>query len=321
MDLSVVIPVYNEEQSLPELFGALESVMKDNGWDYEYIFVDDGSVDRSLAVLRELHRHFEYVKVLSFRRNYGKSAALSVGFKQAQGDVVVTIDADLQDDPMEIPSLVKKLGDGADLVSGWKRNRQDPWTKLFLSKVFNKVTAILSGIRLHDFNCGLKAYKNEVVQSISVYGELHRFIPVLAAWEGFRVDEIQVRHFKRKYGKSKYGRKRILNGFFDLVTVMFITRRAMSPLHFFGRIAIILFTLGAIPQVYFLFQWLGGAGLRVRPIMLGGFVLIIVALQIASIGLLAELISARSGGDPKYVFKEYLVGRSGTHVGENRENV
>lgn len=321
MDLSVIIPVYNEEESLPELFEALEAVMKEHGWDYEYIFVDDGSVDRSLAVLRELHKHFDFVKVLSFRRNYGKSAALSVGFKQARGDVVVTIDADLQDDPLEIPNLLKKINGGADLVSGWKRSRQDPWTKLFLSKIFNRVTAMLSGLRLHDFNCGLKAYKLDVVRSISVYGELHRFIPVLAAWDGYKVDEIQVRHFKRKYGKSKYGRKRILNGFFDLITVMFITRRAMNPLHFFGRIAIVLFTIGAIPQVYFLFQWLGGAGLRVRPIMLAGFVLIIVALQIASIGLLAELISARSGREPNYVFKEYLVGPADSHFGENREKV
>jgi len=321
MDLSVIIPVYNEEESLPELFGALEGVMKENGWDYEYIFVDDGSVDLSLAVLRELHERSERVKVISFRRNYGKSAALSVGFKQARGDVVVTIDADLQDDPLEIPNLLKRLNQGSDLVSGWKRSRKDPWTKLFLSKIFNKVTSMLSGLRLHDFNCGLKAYKSEVVQSISVYGELHRFIPVLAAWEGFRVDEIQVRHFKRKYGKSKYGRRRILNGFFDLVTVMFITRRALNPLHFFGRIAFVLFVIGAIPQFYFLFQWLGGAGLRVRPIMLAGFVLIIVALQIASIGLLAELISARSGTEPNYIFKEYLVGRSNTRFGNDREKV
>jgi glycosyltransferase involved in cell wall biosynthesis len=321
MDLSIVIPVYNEEESIPELFDALETVMKERGWKYEYIFVDDGSVDRSLAALRELHEQSEHVKVISFRRNYGKSAALSVGFKQARGDVVVTIDADLQDDPLEIPNLLKRINEGADLVSGWKKSRQDPWTKLFLSKIFNKVTAMLSGLRLHDFNCGLKAYRNDVVRSIAVYGELHRFIPVLAAWDGYRVDEIQVRHFKRKYGKSKYGRKRILNGLFDLITVMFITRRAMNPLHFFGRIAIVLFALGAIPKVYFLFQWLGGAGLRVRPIMLGGFVLIIVALQIASIGLLAELISARSGREPNYIFKEYLVGRPDSRFGENREKV
>ncbi len=315
MDLSIVIPVYNEEESLPELFNALETVTKELGCEYEYIFVDDGSVDKSLAVLRDLHENSDRVKVISFRRNYGKSAALSVGFKQARGDVVVTIDADLQDDPSEIPNLMKKLDEGVDLVSGWKKSRQDPWTKTVPSRLFNFVTSRISGLRLHDFNCGLKAYRNEVVRSISVYGELHRFIPVLVVWEGYKVDEIRVRHFKRKYGKSKYGRRRLLNGLFDLITVMFVTRRALNPLHLFGRIAIVLFVLGAIPQLYFLFQWIGGVGLRIRPIMLAGFVMIIVSLQIASIGLLAELISARDGRDPNYVFKEYLVGRSETQTG------
>jgi glycosyltransferase involved in cell wall biosynthesis len=310
MKLSVVVPVYNEEESLPELFAALENALKGLDGDYEYVFVDDGSVDGSLGALRELHAKSPRVKVVSFRRNYGKSAALSVGFKEAKGDRVVTIDADLQDDPAEIPILLKKIDEGADLVSGWKQNRQDPWTKTFPSKVFNIVTSLLSGIRLHDFNCGLKAYRSDVARSISVYGELHRYIPVLASWEGFKVDEIRVRHFKRKYGKSKYGGKRLLNGLFDLVTVMFVTRRALSPLHFFGRIAFVLFALGLAPQIYFFVRWLGGAGLHVRPIMLAGFVMIIVSLQIASIGLVAEMISARSAREPNYVFKEYLVHRN-----------
>jgi glycosyltransferase involved in cell wall biosynthesis len=304
--ISVVVPLYNEEESLAELFAKLESVMTELGVDYEYIFVDDGSVDKSLLILRELYAKSHRVSVISFRRNHGKSAALSAGFKQAKGDVVVTIDADLQDDPAEIPALLVKLGDGADLVSGWKANRQDPWSKKVPSKFFNAITSMLSGLRLHDFNCGLKAYRGEVVHSISVYGELHRFIPVLAGWEGFRVEEIQVRHFKRKYGRSKYGGERFLNGFFDLVTVMFITRRALKPLHFFGRVAFALFALGIIPQLFFLVQYLSGAGVRVRPIMLVGFVLIIVALQIASIGLLAELISARSH-EPSYALRERLL--------------
>ncbi len=319
MDLSVVIPVYNEEESLPELYAALEETMADMAIDYEYIFVDDGSVDRSLVVLRELHQASNRVKVISFRRGYGKSAALSVGFKQARGDVVVTMDADLQDDPKEIPSLMKKLDEGVDLVSGWKQDRQDPWTKTLPSRIFNRLVSMMSGLHLHDINCGLKAYKNEVVRSVSIYGELHRFIPVLAVWEGYKVDELRVRHFKRKYGKSKYGGKRFLNGIFDLITVMFITRRAMNPLHFFGRIAFVLFVFGAIPQIYFFFLWLGGEGLRVRPVMLAGFVSIIVSLQIASIGLLAELISAKSGREPNYVFKEYLVGRSETRTGGSKE--
>ena len=201
--ISVVIPLYNEEESLPELFAKLEQVMAKIGDDYEYIFVDDGSVDKSILILRELYARSPQVKVISFRRNYGKSAALSAGFKEAAGDYVITIDADLQDDPEEIPALLKKIHDGADLVSGWKTKRQDPWTKTIPSKFFNSVTSLISGQRLHDFNCGLKAYRHEVVKTISVYGELHRFIPVLAGWEGFRVDEVRVRHFKRKYGKTK----------------------------------------------------------------------------------------------------------------------
>jgi glycosyltransferase involved in cell wall biosynthesis len=314
--ISVVIPLYNEEESLRELFDKLEEVLQKTGEEYEYIFVDDGSVDKSLLVLRELHaRSPQYVHVISFRRNYGKSAALSVGFKEARGDYVVTIDADLQDDPAEIPSLLARLKEGADLVSGWKLNRQDPWTKTLPSKLFNRVTSWMSGIRLHDFNCGLKAYRGDVVRTIAVYGELHRFIPVLAAWEGFRVEEMQVQHYKRKYGRSKYGRKRFLNGFFDLITVMFITRRSMNPLHFFGRIAVAFFTLGVIPQVYFLIQWISGTGLRVRPIMLLGFVLIIVALQIGSIGLLAEMVSAQHSSEQHYALKEHLTSRSDARVG------
>ena len=315
MDLSVVIPVYNEEESLPGLFESLESVMKSLGGDYEYVFVDDGSVDGSLGVLRELHQRSPRVKVISFRRNYGKSAALAVGFKEARGNRVVTMDADLQDDPAEIPALLKKLEEGVDLVSGWKQSRQDPWTKTLPSKIFNAVTSFVSGLRLHDFNCGLKAYRGEVVRSISIYGELHRFIPVLASWEGYRVDEIRVRHFKRKFGKSKYGSRRFLNGFFDLITVMFVTRRALNPLHLFGRIAIVLFLVGVAPQVYFLVKWLAGSGLHVRPIMLAGFVMIIVSLQVASMGLIAELISARSARDPNYAFKEYLVNVSDRQAG------
>jgi len=277
--------------------------------DYEYIFVDDGSTDGSLEVLRSLNGRSDRVNVLSFRRNCGKSAALNAGFDRAVGDYVVTIDADLQDDPLEIPGLIHRLKDGLDLVSGWKKDRKDPWTKKMPSKFFNFVTSRISGLKLHDFNCGLKAYRRDVVKCLSIYGELHRFIPVLAGWEGFSVGETAVRHFKRKHGRSKYGARRFLNGFFDLMTVMFITRRAKNPLHFFGRLAIILFTIGAIPQVVFFFQYLGGTGLRVRPIMLAGFVLIIVALQIASVGLVAELISASQDAAPTYSVKEDLKAR------------
>ncbi|MDH4036659.1 MAG: glycosyltransferase family 2 protein [Candidatus Krumholzibacteria bacterium] len=307
MKISLVVPCYNEQDSLPELYEQIEAVMAQMGCDYEYVFVDDGSTDRTVAVLRELARKSPRVGVISFRRNYGKSAALQVGFRAVDGDFVVTIDADLQDDPAEIPALLRKIEGGADLVSGWKTNRQDPPSKTLPSRLFNATTSAVTGIKLHDFNCGLKMYRREVTDAITVYGELHRFIPALAAWEGFRVDEIGVRHYKRKYGKSKYGARRFLNGFFDLVTTMFVTRRALNPLHFFGRIAVVLFALGLTPQVFFLVQWIAGDGLRVRPIMLLGFVLIIVALQIASIGLLAELITARGAREAVYAFKEYDV--------------
>ncbi len=308
MKLSVVVPVYNEEESIPELYDRLNEVTSQLGWDYEYMFVDDGSTDRSIIVLRELRQKDpEHVNVISFRRNYGKSAALETAFRAVDGDVVITMDADLQDDPREIPNLIAGLDAGADLVSGWKRTRHDPITKTAPSRLFNAVTSLMSGIKLHDFNCGLKAYRREVVDTITIYGELHRFIPVLAGWEGFKVEEIEVQHARRKYGQSKYGARRFLNGFFDLVTVMFVTRRALNPLHFFGRIATVLFVVGMIPLLIFLVQWIGGAGLRVRPVMLMGFVFIIVSLQIAAFGLLAEMITSRNARESTYAFKEYSV--------------
>lgn len=306
--LTIVVPCYNEEESLAELFERIEAVVDKHGFYCDYVFVDDGSTDRTLAVLRELREHTRRVGVISFRRNYGKSAALAVGFQHVTGDIVVTMDADLQDDPAEIPNLVAKIQQGADLVSGWKVDRKDPFSKTLPSKLFNAVTSLASGIKLHDFNCGLKGYRREVVESIALYGELHRFIPVLAGWEGFKVTELPVRHFKRKYGQSKYGARRFLNGFFDLVTVMFVTRRALNPLHLFGRIAVLLFVLGMIPLVWFFFQWVMGEPMRVRPIMLLGMVLLIVALQIGSIGLLAEMLSARSAPLSTYATKAHLVG-------------
>ena len=308
MKISTVVPCYNEQDSLPELFEKLEAVMAELKCDAEYIFVDDGSTDRTIAVLRGLRERSPRVGVISFRRNYGKSAALNAGFRAASGDYVVTIDADLQDDPAEIPALLRKIEAGADLVSGWKANRQDPPSKKLPSRLFNAVTSAATGLKLHDFNCGLKMYRRDVTDALNVYGELHRFIPALAAWEGFRVDEVAVKHYKRKYGRSKYGARRFLNGFFDLMTTMFVTRRALNPLHFFGRIAVVLFLLGVAPQLVFLVEWLSGKGLHVRPVMLLGFVLIIVAMQIASIGLLAELITARGARDAVYAFKEYHVG-------------
>jgi len=305
--ISILIPCYNEEESLPELYKKLEEVMSSLGHDYEYVFVDDGSTDRTIGVLRALRDGSSRVGVISFRRNYGKSAALNAGFKAVDGDIVITMDADLQDDPAEVPNLLRKIEEGADLVSGWKVHRRDPISKTLPSKVFNAITSLATGIKLHDFNCGLKAYRRTVVESLTIYGELHRFIPALAGWSGFRVEEIGVRHFERKYGHSKYGAKRFLNGFFDLVTMMFVTRRELNPLHFFGRIAVVLFAVGMLPQVFFFVQWVAGHGIHVRPIMLLGFVFVIVSLQIGSIGLLAELLSARSAREMTFSFKEYSV--------------
>ncbi len=303
--ISVVIPLFNEEKSLEELYNRLTAVLNKIAVGYELLFVDDGSTDGSLKVLHSLREKDNCVKIISFQRNYGKSAALSEGFNVVNGDVVITIDADLQDNPDEIPELIEVLDQGADLVSGWKVNRKDPITKTLPSKIFNFVTSFVSGIKLHDFNCGLKAYKKEVVKRVVIYGELHRFIPVLAVWEGFRVSEKGVSHSERKFGRSKYGTKRFLNGFFDLMTVMFITRRSTSPLHFFGRFAVFFLAAGGLINFYFLIQWLMGKGLHVRPVMVGGMIMIVIAVQIGFFGLLAELFSSRT--EKSFSFREYLI--------------
>lgn len=303
--VSVVIPLYNEEESLVELYTRLTEILESHAMRHELVFVDDGSTDGSLGTLRELRERDRRVKLVSFKRNNGKSAALQQGFEISRGDIIVTIDADLQDDPSEIPGLIAVLEEGFDLVSGWKTNRRDPPSKTVPSKIFNFVTSLVSGIKLHDFNCGLKAYRREVVQRISVYGELHRFIPVLAAWEGFRVTEKGVAHFERRFGRSKYGASRLLNGLFDLMTVMFITRRATSPLHFFGRIAFAFLVVGGGISLYFLIVWLSGHGLHVRPLMVGGLVLIVIAIQIGSFGLLAELFS--SAQERTFSIREYEI--------------
>jgi glycosyltransferase involved in cell wall biosynthesis len=302
---SVVIPLYNERESLAELHRQLTSVMERTFAGHELIFIDDGSTDGSIEALRELRERDRRVKVISFRKNYGKSAALSEGFKAARGAVVVTIDADLQDNPEEIPELVAKLDEGYDLVSGWKVKRKDPITKTLPSKLFNLTTSLASGIKLHDFNCGLKVYRGEVVKRLSIYGELHRFIPVIAGWEGYRIAEKRVMHFERKFGRSKFGARRFLNGMFDLVTVMFLTRRASSPLHFFGRVAAWFFAAGGLITLYFLILWFMGKGLHVRPLMVGGLVMIVIAIQIGSFGLLAELFTSKV--ERTFSFREYRI--------------
>ena len=296
-DLSVVVPVYDEAQSLPELYNRLRAAAGAAGLKPEYLFVDDGSSDDTPRILKRLAEDDPAVRVISFRRNFGKSAALAVAFTHVRGRYVMTLDGDLQDDPAELSRLLEALeGQGLDLVSGWKQVRHDPWTKTWPSKLFNAVTASVSGLKLHDFNCGLKLYRREVVESIEVYGEFHRFLPALAYWRGFRVGELPVTHHARQFGKSKFGPSRFINGFLDLIAAMFLSRNALKPLHVFGRLALVTGGLGLGICLYFFASWLLGNGLRVRPIMVLGLVLVVVAIQLLLMGLLGEMIAA---GRPK----------------------
>lgn len=291
-EVSVVIPLYNEELSLRELYDKLRRSLQFTGGRYEILFVDDGSTDGSARVLRELRNRDNRVKIVRFRRNYGKSGALSVGFQRAQGEFVVTMDADLQDDPNEVPRLVQELKKGYDLVSGWKKKRFDPITKTVPSRFFNLVTRLLTGIRIHDFNCGLKAYRREVVKEIKVYGELHRYIPVLAHWQGFTISEIPVQHHPRKYGKTKFGIGRFWKGFLDLLTVLFTTRYFRRPLHLFGMWGLIFVVAGVAIDAWLVVEWyVGLTALSNRPLFIVGILFIIVGIQFVSLGLLGEMIS------------------------------
>ncbi len=252
MDLSVVVPVYNEEESLSDLAGWIEKVCKGGNIEFEIIFIDDGSSDSSWSVITELSKKNKSIKGLRFRRNYGKAAALHSGFEVAQGDVVITMDSDLQDSPDEIPELVRMINEGGyDLVSGWKKKRFDPFVKRFTSRIYNGTARLSSGIKLHDFNCGLKAYRNEVIKGIEVYGEMHRYIPMLAKKAGFsKIGEKIVEHRPRKYGTSKYGLDRFMKGYLDLLTIGFITRFGKSPMHLFGSLGTLMFLLGFIMAGY-----------------------------------------------------------------------
>lgn len=305
--ISVVVPLFNEEESITELFESLQRVSREMNEPFEIILVDDGSTDNSFAVLRGLHSRHRNVKVIRFRRNFGKSAALSVGFAAATGDFVITLDADLQDDPAEIPSLLEALTDSYDMISGWKRKRFDPISKTIPSRFFNFVTAKLTGIPIHDFNCGLKAYRKEVVKELNVYGELHRYIPVLAHWAGYRVGEKVVQHHPRKYGKTKFGISRFIRGFLDLLTILFTTRYIRRPLHLFGVWGIVSFTIGAVIDVTLSIEWLlGRTSLSNRPLFLVGFLFIIIGVQFVSIGLLGEMITRQERDTQQYSVREYL---------------
>jgi len=296
-DLTYVVPVFDEAQSLPELYNRMRAAAGAAGLRAEYLFVDDGSTDDTPRILKRLAEDDPAVRVISFRRNFGKSAALAVAFTHVRGRYVMTLDGDLQDDPAELSRLLEALdGQGLDLVSGWKQVRHDPWTKTWPSKLFNAVTASVSGLKLHDFNCGLKLYRREVVESIEVYGEFHRFLPALAHWRGFRVGELSVTHHARRFGKSKFGAARFINGFLDLIAAMFLSRNALKPLHVFGRMALLSGGAGILISLYFFGTWLFGQPLRVRPMLVLGLVLVVVAIQLLLMGLLGEMIAA---GRPK----------------------
>ena len=309
MDLSIVIPLIDEAESLPELSAWIEKVMNENHYSYEIIFVDDGSSDNSWQVIETLRSKNSNIKGIKFQRNYGKSAGLNEGFRVAQGDVVITMDADLQDSPEEIPELRKMvLENGYDLVSGWKKKRYDnTFTKNIPSKFFNWVTRKVSKIKLHDFNCGLKAYRNKVVKGIEVYGEMHRYIPVLAKWSGFKkVGEKVVEHRPRKYGKSKFGWRRFINGFLDLLSITFVGKFAKRPMHFFGLWGIIFFLIGLAISVYLVISKFidTSFSLTNRPGFYMALTALIVGMQLFLAGFIGELISRNAPGRNVYLIEK-----------------
>jgi glycosyltransferase involved in cell wall biosynthesis len=301
--VTVVVPAFNEAESLPELLEKVGAVLDREGRDWEMIVVDDGSTDDTVSTLGRLRAANPRLRFRSFLRNYGKSSALAVAFQEASGDRIVTMDADLQDDPEEIPLLLAKLDEGWDLVSGWKQVRHDPPSKTIPSKLFNRVTSMVAGIRLHDFNCGLKAYRAHAAKDLPVYGELHRFLPALAHWQGLRVTEVPVRHHPRKYGASKFGAQRFVNGFLDLMTVTFVHSGKYGPLHVFGRIGLLFGVAGGGIFTGFVVSWLLGNPVRMRPIFFISLILIILAIQFISLGLLGELV-VKGQSRPVYQFRE-----------------
>lgn len=291
-DLSIVVPLYNEEESLPELEKQIRAALEEK-FSYEIIFVDDGSSDLSWETILQLSKAHNEVKGISFRHNRGKSVALQAGFEHCKGDFVVTMDADLQDDPKEVPDMIAMLESGYDLVSGWKKVRHDPISKTIPSKFFNFVTRKAAGIELHDFNCGLKAYRAEVVRDIYLYGELHRYIPMLAKREGYnRITEKVVTHHPRKYGTTKFGLSRFMNGFLDLVSILFVQRYLQKPMHLFGTFGVILLLAGGGINLYLAYiKLFHEQGIGDRPLLFLGILLMVLGVQLFSTGLIAELIN------------------------------
>jgi len=306
VDLTVLIPVLNEAENMRPLLEKLATDLAALGRSFEILVVDDGSTDGTFDQVRALAASIPGLRGIRFRRNYGKSAALSTGFAEARGAIVITMDGDLQDDSAEIPRLLAKLAEGYDLVSGWKQDRKDPISKTVPSKLFNAVTSFATGVSLHDMNCGLKAYRCEVTRTVRLRGELHRFIPVLAHWNGFRVGEVRTVHHPRLHGKTKFGVSRFLNGFLDLMAVMFLTTSSTRPLHLFGRVGISVALLGGILTAIYTWPWLMGQGLRLRPGLLFGLVLVILGIQFLSLGFLGELIAGTRTEKQDYEVRERI---------------
>ncbi len=310
MNISIVIPLLNEEESLPELASWIGRVMKENGFAYEILFVDDGSKDRSWEIIERLQKENSCIKGIKFRRNYGKAAALNVGFSHASGQVVFTMDADLQDSPEELPEMYRMvIEEGYDIVSGWKKKRHDPISKTIPTKFYNWSARRMSGIKLHDFNCGLKAYRNAVVKSIEVYGEMHRYIPFLAKWAGFtKIGEKVVHHQKRKFGKTKYGLDRFYKGYLDLVTITFTSRFGKRPMHFFGLWGSLIFLAGFIIAGYLAYEKYFNLAFKMteRPLFYFGILAMVIGTQLFVAGFLGELISRNSYDRNQYLIEEKL---------------
>ncbi len=310
MDISVVIPLYNEAESLPELTSWIARVMDENNFSYEIVFIDDGSTDNSWQIIEELKEKYPVIKAIKFQRNYGKSAGLNEGFTAAQGDVVITMDADLQDSPDEIPELYRMITDeGYDLVSGWKKKRYDPFIKRNTSKIYNGFSRMVTGLKLHDMNCGLKAYKKNVVKTIEVIGEMHRYIPVIAKWAGFtKIGEKVVEHRARKYGTTKFGLERFINGPLDLMSIMFVSKFGKRPMHFFGSLGTLFIFVGFICLTYLSIDKLffGAPGIATRPLFFFGILTFIVGMQLFVTGFLAEMILRSSSERNKYLIEKRI---------------
>jgi glycosyltransferase involved in cell wall biosynthesis len=317
MNISVVVPLYNEEESLPELIAWIDKVMVENNFSYEALFVDDGSNDTSWEVINQLKVTYPAIKAIKFRRNYGKSAALNVAFEAVQGDVVITMDADLQDSPDEIPELYRRITEeNFDLVSGWKAKRYDPLSKTIPTKIFNAATRRMSGIHnLHDFNCGLKAYRKEVVKNIEVYGEMHRYIPVIAKWAGFtKIGEQIVEHRSRKYGVTKFGMSRFINGLLDLLSIFFVGKFGKRPMHFFGSLGVLSFFIGMIMALYIMIEkkiliWnnLSYRDATDQPLFYLALVAIIVGSQMFLAGFIAELVGRNAPERNQYLIEKEII--------------